>query len=583
MNVERSAPKGAVFQSYASHDAETARRIAEALRAAGVEVCFDPGELPGGGPWNAKIKVAASPASGAPTFRPSRGNPRGIGTEGNECTPDTEITMPILSRVFPAIPNVHPAFRAAGRAVVLGLAALLGTTTARTATTTAAPPNIVFILADDMGYGDVSCYGRPDFRTPAIDRIAARGVRFTQAYASSPVCTVARTALMTGRYPCRLRVGLEEPIAKGQSGDVGLPAEHPTLPSLLRETGYRTLLIGKWHLGRLPHFGPLQSGYDHFYGFRAGATDYFLRGDDFWSDDTPIHPDGYLTDLLGQRAVAAIDDFAQTQAPFLISLHFNAPHWPWEGPGDEAESKRLHDGNLPRFHYDGGSQETYREMIEAMDRQIDRVLDALEVHGLTENTIVVFSSDNGGERYSYTWPFTGLKTELLEGGLRIPAVISWPAKIPAGRTSDQVMVTMDWLPTLVAAAGTAPDPRYPSDGMNLLPQLTSDAPPVARQVFWRFKANAQQAVRDGDLKYLKINENTFLFDLVADPRERANLKERRKADYRRLAHAWFEWHATMLPLIDESCTDAFSADQLADHIQATPPGRKAEQPRPPED
>jgi arylsulfatase A-like enzyme len=450
----------------------------------------------------------------------------------------------------------------------------------------ARPPNIVFILADDLGYGDVSCYGRPDLRTPAIDRLAARGVRFTQAYANSPVCTAARTALITGRYQYRLRIGLEEPLASG-GADVGLPPEHPTLPSLLKRIGYQTLLVGKWHLGLLPKFGPLQSGYDHFYGFRAGATDYFHHGagkrDDFWADDTPIHQDGYLTDLLGARAVEAIDTFAQTGAPFLISLHFNAPHWPWEGPGDEVESKRLREGGLSIAHFDGGSQKTYREMIEAMDRQIGRVLEALDRHALTENTIVVFSSDNGGERFAYTWPFTGRKTELLEGGLRIPAIIAWPARIPAGRTSDQVMITMDWLPTLLAAAGTAPDQRYPSDGLNLLPQLTSDAAPVRRQLFWRYKANAQQAVRDGDLKYLKINENTFLFDPVADPMERANLKDRRKDDYRRLAHAWFDWNATMPPLIDESYTDAFSAKELADHIGAKTPGMKAEPPSRPED
>ena len=453
------------------------------------------------------------------------------------------------------------------------------------ASATAAPPNIVFILADDLGYGDLSCYGRPDFHTPAIDSIAACGLRFTQAYASSPVCTVARTALVTGRYPQRLQVGLEEPLAggRGRSADVGLPPEHPTLPSLLHRAGYRTLLIGKWHLGFLPKFGPLQSGYEHFYGFRAGATDYFHHGVDFWSDDTPIHQEGYLTDLLGQRAVDAIDDFAKTKAPFLISLHFNAPHWPWEGPRDEVESKRLLDGKLPIADFDGGSQKTYREMIEAMDRQIGRVLATIEAHGLTENTIVIFTSDNGGERFAHTWPFTGLKTELLQGGLRIPAVMAWPAKIPVGRVSAQVMATMDWLPTLLAAAGTAPDPQYPSDGMNLLPQLTSDAPPVSRQLFWRYKANAQQAVLDGDLKYLKINENTFLFDVAADPMERANLKERRKDDYHRLERAWFAWQSTMLPLIDESYTAAFSAEELADHIGAKTPGSKAEQPQRPKD
>ncbi len=446
-------------------------------------------------------------------------------------------------------------------------------------------PNIVFILADDLGFGDVSCYGRPDFKTPAIDRLAAQGLRFQQAYANAAVCTASRVALITGRYQYRLRIGLEEPLAYVTSRE-GLPSDHPTLPSLLKRVGYRTMLIGKWHLGFPPNYGPLKSGYDHFYGFHGGATDYFRHGvgtrDDFWADDTPIHQDGYFTDLLGQRAVDAIAEYARTPAPFLISLHFNAPHWPWEGPGDEKESKRLRDGKHPLAHWEGGSQKTYREIIEAMDRQIGRVVAALDQHHLRENTIVIFTSDNGGERFSYTWPFTGRKTELLEGGLRIPAIVSWPARIQPGQVSQQVMVTMDWLPTLLAAAGTTPDPNYPSDGINLLPLLTAVAP-VPRQLFWRYKANAQQAVRDGDLKYLKVNENTFLFDVVADPLERANLKTLRKDDYLRMSRAWFDWQATMLPLRDESYTDAFAGDELADHIGAKTPDQKAVQPTPPED
>lgn len=453
--------------------------------------------------------------------------------------------------------------------LILVSATLTGATTRR--------PNVVFIMADDLGYGDVSCYGRPDFKTPEIDGLAARGVRFTQAYANSAVCTASRVALITGRYQYRLPVGLEEPLASADS-PVGLPPDHPTLPSLLKQAGYHTLLIGKWHLGFPPKYGPLQSGYEHFYGFRAGAADYFLHGarekPDFWADDVRIKETGYLTDLLGQRAVDAIADFAKEPAvPFFISLHFNAPHWPWEGPGDEAEAKRLRAAGASIMHWDGGSQKTYREMIEAMDRQIGRVVAALRTHGLADNTLVVFTSDNGGERFSYNWPFTGLKTELLEGGLRVPAIVSWPGQIPAGRTSEQVMITMDWLPTLLAAAGTAPDPRYPSDGQDLSPVLTGKAPPTPRQLFWRYKANAQQAMRDGDLKYLKLNGNTFLFDVVADPMERANLKDRQKDTFQRLERRWREWEQTMLPLSESSFTHAFEAHEMADHLGAVAPER----------
>src|ERR1700681_2543360 len=237
----------------------------------------------------------------------------------------------------------------------------------------AEPPNIIFIVADDLGYADVSCYGRPDLSTPNIDRLAANGLRFLQAYANSAVCPATRTALITGRYQYRLRLGREEPLAAGAL-EVGLPPEHPTLPSLLKKAGYSTTLIGKWHLGVLPKFGPLKSGYDHFYGFRGGAVDYYAhtgtnQQDDLWDDDVQVHQMGYLTDLLGSRAVDVVNEYAKSVRPFLISLHFNAPHWPWEAPGDEAESNRLRSAkNL--FDFDGGTQKTYQRMIKEVDFQI---------------------------------------------------------------------------------------------------------------------------------------------------------------------------------------------------------------------
>lgn len=430
------------------------------------------------------------------------------------------------------------------------------------------PPNIVFILADDLGYADVSCYGRPDFTTPHIDRLAASGMRFLQGYANSAVCSATRTALMTGRYQYRLPIGLEEPLARA-SGDVGLPPAHPTLPSLLKSAGYSSALVGKWHLGLLPAYGPLQSGYDEFWGFRSGVVDYYAhtgsgQKHDLWDGDVEVHANGYLTALIGDRAVEWVNRQARGGRPFLLSLHFNAPHWPWEAPGDEEESRRVRHTNLR--HFDGGSQRTYRRMIEAMDREVGRVLDALAAHAIADNTIVVFTSDNGGERFANTWPFTGRKSELLEGGLRVPLLIAWPARIPAGRTTEQVAITMDFLPTLLAAAGVAPDPTFPPDGMDLLPHLTENAAPVPRRLFWRYKANAQRAARDGDWKFLKILDNTFLFNVVDDPLERANLKERRKDIYDRLVALWHDWNATMLPQVAASYTENFTGDQLADHI-----------------
>jgi arylsulfatase A-like enzyme len=219
-------------------------------------------------------------------------------------------------------------------------------------------------------------------------------------------------------------------------------------------------------------------------------------------------------------------------------------------------------------------------MIEDLDLQVGRVVEAIHANGIAENTIVIFTSDNGGERFADTWPFTGRKTELLEGGLRIPAIISWPAQIPKGRTTSQVGISMDWLPTLLAAAGASPHPAFPPDGIDLLPVLATNASTIARKLFWRYKANAQRAARDGDYKFLKILGNTFLFNVVEDPMERANLKERHKDIYQRLEAEWLAWNATMLPEIDESFTHSFSGAELADHIGTPEPTGKADNPAP---
>lgn len=435
-------------------------------------------------------------------------------------------------------------------------------------------PNIVFFLADDLGYADISCYGRPDIATPNIDRIAADGVRFVQGYANSAVCSATRTALITGRYQYRLRVGLEEPIG-APIPNVGVPPSQPTLPSLLKAVGYQTTLLGKWHLGSLPDFGPLKSGYDHFFGFRGGALDYYTHEGpnhkpDLWDGDTPVEQVGYLTDLLGNRAVDAVNGYAKSDKPFFLDVHFNAPHWPWEAVGDQQEAERLRKAAL--FDYDGGAQRTYQRMIQRMDMQVGNVLQALDENGLTDNTIVVFTSDNGGERFADTWPFTGRKTELLEGGLRIPVLLRWPAQLKPGQVSQQVNISMDWLPTLLAAVGSAPDQASPTDGMNLLPIVTQNQPVVPRKLFWRYKANLQRAARDGDWKILKINDNTFLFNVADDPMERANLRERHRDIYERLVAEWNAWDSTMLPEIRESFTNAFSATELADHIGAQEAG-----------
>ena len=402
-------------------------------------------------------------------------------------------------------------------------------------------PSFLFILADDLGYADLGCYGgRPAASgapfascSPSLDRLAREGLRFTQGYANSSVCSPTRFALMTGRWQHRLRGGADEPIRSSTRGDatLGLPPAHPTLPSLLRDTGYATALVGKWHLGYPPHFGPLRSGYQEFFGSLSGGMDYFTHRDtsgrhDLYDGETEAHRTGYLTDLISDRAV----DFIARKgaAPFLLSVHYNAPHWPWLTREDEAESRRIE----KLYHFDGGSVATYLTMIRQMDEGIGRILKALTKARADRDTLVVFTSDNGGERFSDTWPLVGKKMDLLEGGIRVPYIVRWPAKVRPGRVTAQPAITMDWVATFLEAAGVAPHPDYPLDGVSLLPVLRNPAKTFARELYWKMLYRHQQALRAGDWKYLSVEGDEFLFNLAADPRERANLARR---DPKRLA------------------------------------------------
>lgn len=417
------------------------------------------------------------------------------------------------------------------------------------ASVTVVRPNIIWIMADDLGYADTSFTGHNSVQTPNLDRIALEGAFLRQSYSNSAVCSATRVGLITGRYQYRLRVGLDEPL--GRDPTVGLAPSHPTLPSLLRAQGYRTALVGKWHMGEGKEFGPLLSGYDRFYGILKGATDYFRHQPDktpgeisapLMDGAQPANANGYLTDLLAQRAVREIQDARAAAAPFFMSLHFTAPHWPWEGPEDRAVAETLTDIQ----HRDGGNLSIYRSMVKSLDAAVGRVLAALDGAQMSKNTIVIFTSDNGGERFSDTWPFTGAKTELLEGGIRVPFFIRWPDRIRAGSSSEQVNISMDWLPTLLAAAGAQPHPDYPSDGRNLLEVVTGNAPVFARQLYWRYKAGEQAALRDGDWKYLKLGNREWLFNLAQDEREQANHAIKEAARLTAMKHAWASWNASML-------------------------------------
>ena len=450
----------------------------------------------------------------------------------------------------------------------LGTAALAAGVPAR-AHNPAKKPNILYIMADDMGYADLSCYGRREYRTPVLDHLASQGMMFTHAYANSAVCTATRVALITGRYQYRLPIGLQEPLG-GQ--DVGMPPEQPSLPSQLKKAGYATSLIGKWHLGSLPKYGPQQSGYDEFWGLRGGGIDYFRHGfngnHDLWDGPTQVHETGYVTDLMADRTIRTLEKRKADGKPFFISLHFTAPHWPWEANDEEgrAESDRIAASKKPNayMHYDGGTLATYAKIMKSLDDNVGRVLAKLTELGLDRDTIVVFTSDDGGERFSDNWPFTGIKTELLEGGLRIPAIVRWPGVVEAGSTSTTPIMSMDWLPTFLAAAGSKPDASAAPDGVDITPALLGRALPD-RTLYWRFGSKSQRAIRRGNSKYLKINDEEFLFDVVADPMERGNLKDRRPEEFATLKAAWEAWDKTMLH-DPNAPSHGNTPDLLADHF-----------------
>jgi arylsulfatase A-like enzyme len=428
------------------------------------------------------------------------------------------------------------------------------------------PPNIIFIVADDLGYADLGCYGGRGFDdatgiagkqsiSPELDKLAANGIRFTNGYSNSPVCSPTRFAMITARYQYHLRGAADEPIASKAKGSaiLGLPPEHPTLPSLLREAGYNTALIGKWHLGFPPHFGPLKSGYDTFFGPISGGVDYFTHCDskgvhDLWASEKgevkELFEIGYMTDLMTQRAQSFIAQQSASK-PFFMSLHYTAPHWPWETRDDAALALEIKD-NL--FHIHGGNIHTYRRMVHHMDEGIGRIVAQLREQGQLDNTLIVFTSDNGGERFSDSWPLVGGKMDLTEGGIRVPYIAHWPAGIPAsqvGSVCEQPCLTMDWSATMMQLGGAQPHTDYPLDSVSLLPWLQGNATVSEHPLFWRMKHRGQRAMRQGQWKYLRVDEYDYLFDLSNDERERANLGKHEPERLAAMRSAWETWNATM--------------------------------------
>ncbi len=311
--------------------------------------------------------------------------------------------------------------------------------------------------------------------------------------------------------------------------------------------------MGKWHLGYPPAFGPLRSGYDEFFGPMSGGVDYFTHCSstgqhDLYLNDAEQQEDGYLTDLItdhGLDFVRRMAGGARSGTPFFLSLHYTAPHWPWETRDDEALAQEVK-GNL--FHLHGGNIDTYRRMIHHMDEGIGRLMDLLRAEGLERDTLVVFTSDNGGERFSDNWPLVGGKMDLTEGGIRVPWIAHWPAVIAPGSTSTQTCMTMDWSATMLDAAGAPAAASHPLDGRSLMPLLRDATWRDDQPLFWRMNHRGQRAMRHGPWKYLRVDGHDYLFNLEGDERERANLAPIAPERLAAMVQAWEAWEATMPPI-----------------------------------
>lgn len=405
--------------------------------------------------------------------------------------------------------------------------------------------NVVFILADDLGFGDLSSYGSTEIHTPNIDRIASEGVKFTQFYANAPECTPTRSALMSGQYQQRFgglecAIGLgdvgryDEAIWLQKRGELGLPPSVITMPRILKSGSYDTAIVGKWHLGYLPKFSPNRHGFDEFYGILGGNADYFQHTEGtelacFYHNDKPIQQEGYMTDLLTGHAVEWLKQ--RSKNPFFLYLPYTCPHIPLQGPGDSGKP------------LDNQSHERYRKMIERMDRGVGEVLDQINRMGAAGNTLVIFTSDNGAIPVGRNAPFRGFKSSVWEGGIRMPCMARLPGVISPGSTTRQVGLSMDWLPTILAATGMAAPAGKKMDGVNLLPVLKQEKEPFARTVFWRYKRleARRKAVRSGDWKYVWDTGKEELHNLAEDPDESKDLLGQRPeiaADLRKKLVAW---------------------------------------------
>lgn len=419
-------------------------------------------------------------------------------------------------------------------------------------------PNIVFILADDLGYGDLGCYGHPVAKTPHLDALARQGVKFTQHYSNGPECSPTRTALLTGRYQQRV-VGLECAIGTGNVGryddairlaehrNLGLPADRAVLPGALKQAGYRCGIFGKWHLGYEPKFNPIEHGWDEFFGYLGGNVHYFNHRETsdlhvLFEGRLPVYREGYMTHLITDRSIDFVN--RHRQQPFFLYVSHECPHFPFQGPNDQ-------DKVVTAENWTELDADAYVAMLEDLDAEVARLLSAIDKGGLADNTVVVFASDNGGfAGAAHMGPLRGAKSTTFEGGIRVPLIIRWPGHIQPGTVSQQVCVTFDLTASFLALAG-ADVPAGRLDGFDIIDHVAEKRDDVPRTLFWRGRRDDRTwaAVRDGDLKYVRKVEGdqseAWLFDVAKDVGEEYDLSTTAASDLARLQKTLAKWEAEM--------------------------------------
>jgi arylsulfatase A-like enzyme len=414
-------------------------------------------------------------------------------------------------------------------------------------------PNILLIVADDLGYADIGVQGSQDVPTPHIDSLAMYGARFTNGYVSGPYCSPTRAGLLTGRYQQRYGHEFNPGPVQNADSDVGLPLSETTMADRLKALGYATGLVGKWHLGNASKFHPQERGFDQFFGFLGGAhsylsndnsQNYVMRGSE------PVPEISYLTDMFGDEAVSFVE--RHKDRPWFLYLAFNADHTPMH-----ATEKYL--SRFPNIS--DPLRQKFAAMHSAMDDNIGRVLETLRRHKLEQNTLIFFLSDNGGPtraNSSRNTPLRGFKAQTWEGGIRVPFIIQWRGTIPEGKVYDDPVIQLDVLPTALAAAGSKIESEWKLDGVNLLPYLAGKKKTPHEALFWRF--GEQMAIRKGDWKLVKAPGSgaelaerrraatatgAHLYNLAEDIGEQTNLADREPEKVKQLTAVWTKWNSEL--------------------------------------